>query len=235
MENYLRYFLLLFVFFINGMTLQAEQVDQKLETTIDISLDYLLYLPADYDSKESWPLLMFLHGAGERGNDLEKVKVHGPPKLISKGKEFPMIVVSPQCPEDDWWNPLVLSALLDSIEEQYKVDKNRIYITGLSMGGYGTWSLVAQSPERFAAIVPICGAGVPGRVKLHSHVPAWVFHGKKDSVIPVARSLDMVEAYEKNKGKALLTIYPEADHDSWTETYNNPKLYEWLLMQKRSN
>jgi len=197
-------------------------------------LKYLLHLPKDYDQKESWPLMLFLHGIGERGENLDRVKLHGPPKLIAAGKEFPFIVVSPQCPGDRWWKPEDLSALLDEIVGKYKVDKDRIYVTGLSMGGFGTWSLAAFSPDRFAALVPICGGGDPNTAARLAHVPIWVFHGAKDPVVPFKRSEEMVAALKKANGNVKFTVYPEAGHDSWTEAYNNPELYDWLLQQKRA-
>jgi predicted peptidase len=212
----------------------GKQQSQKLERTIQVAMNYLLYLPKDYAQQDSWPLLLFLHGAGERGDDLERVKVHGPPKLIAAGKEFPFIVVSPQCPSNQWWQPHELTALLDDIVEKCKVDQNRIYVTGLSMGGYGTWSLAGFSPDRFAALAPICGGGDPRTVRRFSRVPVWVFHGAKDSVVPLAASEEMVEALKKANGNVKFTVYPEANHDSWTEAYNDPELYKWLLEQKRT-
>lgn len=122
---------------------------------------------------------------------------------------------------------------MDEIVEKYKVDKDRIYLTGLSMGGYGTWSLAAYTPDRFAAVVPICGRGEPIMAKGLVHVPIWVFHGAKDPVVPLAGSERMVEALKKANGNVKFTVYPEAGHDSWTETYANPELYTWLLQQKR--
>lgn len=213
----------------------ALQKTCKLDRTVHVTMDYLLYLPKDYGQKDSWPLLLFLHGAGERGHDLELVKKHGPPKLIQEGKDFPFIVVSPQCPKDHWWEPFELTVLLDDIVEKYHVDEDRVYLTGLSMGGFGTWALAAYSPDRFAALVPVCGGGDPilARHRQFSHIPAWVFHGAKDPVVPVERSEEMVEALKKRGGNPKLTIYPEAEHDAWTETYANPQVYEWLLQQKR--
>src|ERR1700756_5414953 len=129
------------------------------EITVKVKLDYLLYLPEGYDKEEkAWPLLLFLHGAGESGHDLNKVKIHGPPKLIEAGKSFPMIVVSPQAPRMGWDVP-TLNALLDDIVATHKVDRDRVYVTGLSMGGFGTWALAAAYPDKFAAIMPICGGG----------------------------------------------------------------------------
>lgn len=205
----------------------------QLNTQIKVEMDYLLYLPKDYDTKESWPLVLFLHGAGERGDDLELVKKHGPPKLISEGKDFPFIVVSPQCPKDRWWEPIELVALLDDLQSKLKVDEDRIYLTGLSMGGFGTWRLAAFAPDRFAAIAPICGGGETHWAKYIAPLPVWAFHGAKDKGVPLERSEKMVEAIKKQGGNPKLTVYPEAEHDSWTETYNNPKFYEWLLENKR--
>jgi predicted peptidase len=207
----------------------------RLDKQVSVTLDYLLYVPADYERQDSWPLLIFLHGAGERGNDLELVKKHGPPKLIAQGKQFPFIVVSPQCPTNQWWTwkPLELTALVDEIVSHYKVDEDRIYLTGLSMGGFGTWTLAGYTPDRFAAIVPICGGGEAYTTRRLGHLPAWVFHGGKDPVVPLKRSEDMVSALQRINKQVKFTVYPDALHDSWTATYENPELYEWLLAQKR--
>jgi predicted peptidase len=177
--------------------------------------------------------LLFLHGAGERGDNLDLVKRHGPPKLIEAGKEFPFIVVSPQCPADKWWEPIELVALLDAIGQKYKVDPDRVYVTGLSMGGFGTWHLAAYAPERLAAIAPICGGGEIYWAKRFAHLPVWAFHGAKDTGVPLERSQVMVDELKKLGGHPKFTIYPEAGHDAWTATYDNPQLYEWLLAQKR--
>jgi predicted peptidase len=196
------------------------------EITVKVKMNYLLFLPEGYGKKDKkWPLILFLHGAGETGNDLARVKRHGPPRIVEKKKDFPFIVVSPQASRRGW-NPDVLNALLDDVLSKYDVDKDRVYLTGLSMGGYGTWALAAAHPERFAAIVPICGGGDPAEAKKYKNLAIWVFHGAKDRLVPVRNSRVMVDAIKKAGGKAELTIYPEADHDSWTETYNNPKLYE---------
>ena len=204
-----------------------------------IRANYLLYIPEQYmTSQKDWPFMLFLHGAGERGNDLSKVELHGPPKLIAKEKkEFPFIIVSPQCPEDDWWASDhqidVLNYLLDDIVSQYRVDAQRIYVTGLSMGGFGTWRLAALYPDRFAAIAPICGGGNPEDAERLANLPVWVFHGAQDKTVPVEKSEEMVAALKKVGGNVKFTVYPEAGHDSWTETYNNPDLYDWFLKHKR--
>ncbi|MBL8889213.1 MAG: prolyl oligopeptidase family serine peptidase [Planctomycetaceae bacterium] len=211
----------------------SAQEAKELDRAVPVKLKYLLSLPKGYEDQESWPVLLFLHGAGERGSDLNLVKKHGPPKLIEAGKEFPFIVVSPQCPGGRWWEPFELAALLDEIETNYKVDKERIYVTGLSMGGFGTWALTAYQPKRFAAIAPICGGGEPFTTRLYSHVPTWAFHGDQDNVVPLARSESMVDALKNAGGNVKFTIYPGVGHDSWTETYANDEFYKWLLEQKK--
>ena len=211
----------------------GKQTTGQLNTQVKVQMSYLLYLPKDYEQQESWPLLLFLHGSGERGEDLELVKMHGPPKLIAAGQDFPFIVVSPQCPKDRRWEPIELVALLNDLSNKYKVDDDRIYVTGLSMGGFGTWQLASYAPDRLAAIAPICGGGEKHWVKQFAHLPVWAFHGAKDTGVPLERSQVMVDELKKNGGNPKLTIYPEAGHDSWTETYDNPELYKWLLEQKR--
>jgi predicted peptidase len=203
-------------------------------------LNYLLHLPEGYDAKASklWPTILFLHGAGERGDELEKVLVHGPPKLAKRDPKFPFIVIAPQTPAGGRWHADELLALLDNVTGDHKVDPKRVYLTGLSMGGYGSWELGAAHPERFAAIAPICGGGNTIDVRLARRVeghplktlPVWAFHGAKDSVVPLSESERMIEAFKSIGNQDVkLTVYPEANHDSWTETYDNPKLYEWFL------
>jgi predicted peptidase len=200
-----------------------------------VTVNYLLSLPKQYreDENKRWPLILFLHGAGERGNDLDKVKALGPPKLVSEGKEMPFIIVSPPAPERSTWDPEALDALLGEIIGQYAVDESRIYLTGVSMGGAGTWRLASAHPERFAAIAPICGWGDASMAQRTGNIPTWVFHGAKDDVVPLQASLEMVDALKRRGNEARLTIYPETGHASWTETYNNPAVFEWFLSHKR--
>jgi len=227
-----------FIFITSSFSQQEKQTAHNFQKEIKLTLtaNYLLYLPKDYsESNEPFPLVLFLHGAGERGNDLEKVKVHGLPRLVNEGKEFPFIVVSPQCPDLMLWNTDVLISLLDEIESNYRVDKNRIYITGLSMGGHGTWSLALAEPNRFAAIAPVCGWADTTKANTISHLPIWVFHGAKDNVVPVQASESMVNALKNFGSEVKLTVYPEANHDSWSETYNNEELYKWFLEHSLEN
>jgi predicted peptidase len=217
------------------------QNPRSFETEIrkKVHINYLLYLPDEYDkTKKSLPLILFLHGAGERGNDLEKLKIHGPPMMIAKkGRSFPFVIVSPQCPENGWWDReleiLSLNALLDDVINRFRIDQDRIYLTGLSMGGFGTWRLAMEYPERFAAIAPICGGGNPENAEKIRHLPVWVFHGARDNVVPLNRSEDMVLALKNLGADIKFTVYPEAEHDSWTATYSNPELYDWFLKHKR--
>ena len=206
---------------------------------------YLLYLPKDYDAKggKSWPLVLFLHGAGERGTNLQRVAIHGPPMLVKLGTNFPFIVVAPQCPEGERWENENLLQLLDHVMKTCQVDASRVYLTGLSMGGYGTWKLGLAHPEKFAAIVPICGGGeridvlLAGRERAAAlkDLAVWAFHGAKDPVVPLEESERMVDAFKKAGVKEVkLTVYPEADHNSWTAAYFNPELYEWLLKHQRN-
>jgi poly(3-hydroxybutyrate) depolymerase len=204
---------------------------------------YWLFLPTDYESQAQSggaPLLLFLHGAGERGSepeDIAKVKVHGPPRLLDTpefAKRFPCITVSPQCKNGYAWSPAQLMLLLDHIEKHYKVDTNRIYITGLSMGGFGTWMCLNEAPKRFAAAAPICGGAKTEWAEKVTEIPIWVFHGDQDAVVVPALSEQMVEAVRKAGGKKIfLTMYEGEGHDSWTRTYNNQMLYDWMFQQSQ--
>jgi len=216
----------------------------KFQKTKAAEINYLLFLPQGYvaKSEKRWPLILFLHGAGERGTNIWKVATHGPPKNVAEHPEFPFIVVSPQCPEGERWSNDVLLGLLDDVTKHYSVDLARVYLTGLSMGGYGTWDLGLAYPEKFAAIAPICGGGQKITALLASREKAqalrtlgvWAFHGAKDPVVPLEESQRMVDALKKiGVQEVKFTVYPEAGHNSWEEAYNDPQLYTWLLQHKR--
>ncbi len=214
-----------------------EKQEFQARVTQSAALAYWLYLPPDYEARDQWPLVMFLHGRGERGDDLDRVKVHGLPKNIAEGQNFPFVVIAPQCPTASHWfeQAEALNALLDHIITSYLIDIDRVYLTGLSMGGAGTWFLAERYPAKFAAIVPICGSGHKWLAQERlTKLPIWVFHGDADSIVPIERSAEMVEAIRASGGNVKFTVYPGVDHDSWTETYNNPELYEWLLSHKRT-
>jgi predicted peptidase len=213
----------------------AAQTAERVQLKVPYEFRYLSYVPDGYGTHRSqkWPLLLFLHGAGERGSDLELVKIHGPPKLIETGKKFPFVVISPQCPKDSMWVPPALEALIDSVQRRYRIDSARIYVTGLSLGGFATWELALRHPERYAAIIPICGGGDPSRADRLRDLPVWAFHGAQDDVVPLSGSQDMIAAIKAAGGNPRFTVYPQSGHDSWTETYANDEVYSWLLQQRR--
>jgi len=207
-------------------------------------LNYLLYLPPDYKAggKKHWPLMLFLHGAGQRGSDVQRVAIHGPLSLVKQGTNFPFIIVAPQCPTGQIWENEPLLQLLEEMEKKFAVDTKHIYLTGLSMGGYGTWKLGLAYPDKFAAIVPICGGcnmidvllGPSDKANAFKSLPIWAFHGAKDDVVPLSESERVVAGLKKGGVKEVkFTVYPEAKHDSWKEAYKTPELYEWMLKQSR--
>ena len=227
----------------NPSAMKPGQTAQKfyLERQQVLAADYLLFLPDGYGAEPTkrWPLILFLHGAGERGTNIWVVAKHGPPKIDTTATNLPFIIVSPQCPEGKIWSNDLLLALLDDIERKYAVDTRRVYLTGLSMGGFGTWSLGLSHPERFAAIAPICGGGelitplLADKAQLAS-LPVWAFHGAKDPVVPVNESERMVALLKKyGVTEVKLTVYPDAQHDCWTQTYANPELFDWFLKHSR--
>jgi predicted peptidase len=212
---------------------------QPLSDTETQTISYWLFLPNDYKPNgKKFPLLLFLHGSGERGNNIDKVKSHGPAKILNdpeKAKDWQFITVSPQCPANYSWSPAQLMKLLEDVEKKYNVDENRIYVTGLSMGGFGTWGLLYHFPNHFAAGVPICGGFNPNAAETFVDTPIWVFHGAKDTAVKLSSSTNVVDAIKAKGGeKVKLTVYPDLGHDSWTVTYDNPEIYSWLLEQKRN-
>ncbi len=198
-----------------------------------VECQYLLHLPANYSAAARWPLILHLHGAGERGEDLEKVRGFGLARVCERDPAFPFVVVSPQCPADDFWRTDVLLGLLDEIEERYAVDLDRVYVTGASMGGYGTWALGAHEPERFAAIAPVCGRAAGLWAWNLIALPTWVFHGAFDPIVPIEESQRMVDALTKLGNPVKFTVYPRGLHDVWTRTYRSPELFDWFLTHKR--
>jgi len=196
-------------------------------------IEYLIYLPDGYNGAEqTWPLLLFLHGAGERGRDINKVRRHGPPAMIDSGRSLPMIVVSPLCPKGSGWRTELLLELLGEVSQRYAVSSRQVFVTGNSMGGYGTWALAAADPDRFAAAVPVCGGGDVNKADRLARLSVWAFHGAQDETIPLKESQEMVDAIQAAGGSAKLTVYPEEGHGICDLTYNNLDLYTWLLKQK---
>ena len=213
------------------MTAGAQQTAE----TFVLKTDYLLSLPDGYnnDTTQRWPLVIFLHGSGESGRDVEKVKTHGPPRLVAAGKKFPFILVSPQAQRPPGWEAESLYRLLMDIKARYRVDDDRVYLTGLSMGGFGTWALAMKHPEAFAAIIPICGGGDTAEAWKLRHIPIWCFHGALDHNVPVAMDSQMVSAAGRYNPTVRFTVYPDLEHNSWERTYNNDSVYQWMLAQKK--
>lgn len=195
-----------------------------------------VYVPDAYenDPDTAWPLVVFLHGAGERGSDPALLDRHGPAKEAAEGREFPFLLLAPQCPEDSVWimqQDRVMEAIA-GVRRQYRVDSERIYLTGMSMGGFGTWEIAMEHPRMFAAILPVCGGGMSWRAGNLRHMPIWTFHGAKDDVVPIGYTEEMVRALQAHGNPVQFTIYPEARHDCWTETYRREDIYNWLLKHK---
>ncbi len=205
----------------------------------EINVGYYVFLPENYDANKKYPLVLFLHGAGERGDGSEEklplVCVNALPKYAEEGEEYPFILLCPQCPENIVWNNIVLTlkALVDKIAAQYSADPDRIVCTGLSMGGFGTWEMGVTYPDFFAAIAPVCGGGFSWRAALLKDMPVWAFHGDADSVVPISYSETMVEAIKKAGGNPKFTVFPGVNHNSWDSAYQTTDVVKWLTEQRK--
>lgn len=234
----------------------TESVQQMKTKVGDHQLTYLVQSPAGDPPTGGWPMMLFLHGYGECGTDIDVVRKHGPPKLISKFDELSgCVIVSPQCPKDSWWRVAALKALVEEVVDTHpNINRNRLYITGLSMGGYGTWSFISHHPDFFAAAVPICGGGDPFRLPKNvppvktgikneflpdglrqaHQLPMWTFHGAKDGAVPVGESERLVELLRTAGSDIKFTVYEDADHvGSWQNAYADPELWKWMFSQRR--
>ncbi len=220
----------------------GKQVELSFKTSDSADVPYLLYLPKDYaaDKEQKDALLFFLHGRGESNGPLSLVAKWGPPMMAARGEDLPYIIVSPQCPREDNWSSETQQArlieLLDDIEKNYLIDKKRVFLTGLSMGGYGTWTLAADHPDRFAAAAPVCGGGKPEDAEKLKELPIWVFHGDQDKAVAFQKSVEMVEAIKKAGGtKIRFTTLEHIGHNCWSATYATPELYQWMESQANEN
>jgi len=210
----------------------ATEHDYHVSAARSFDLPYLRYLPEDYKTaRKSWPLVLFLHGSGERGTDRKKLERQGLPKLAAE-RSFPFILVAPQIPEGEVWNEEPLTYLLDELETTLWVDRKRIYLTGISMGAFGAWDLATATPDRFAALLVISGGCNPVEICQLKDVPVWIFHGRQDDVIPVSWSEALGRRLERCGGNVKVTVYPDAGHDAWSRTYEDPAVLEWLLAQR---
>ncbi len=194
----------------------------------------VIQFPKDFNSNKQYPVLLFLHGAGSRGSEVEMLQSNPFFKIVRDIEDFPFIIIAPQCHKNTWFDMFeTLQSLLRKIAEQPSADKNRIYLMGASMGGYAVWQLAMSMPEYIAAICPICGGGMYWNAERLIHVPVWAFHGEKDEVVFPYESIHMVNAVNRCGGNAKLTLYPENGHDAWSDTYRNRKVFDWLLSHQR--
>jgi predicted peptidase len=203
--------------------------------SLHVNWDYLLYLPSDYDSRADWPLILYLHDHAEDEDRMALVKDHGLPRHIRGGDELAFVVCAPLCPEQHFWPEVTpqLNALLDHMVEDHRVDPQRIYLTGIGMGAYGTWSLASRYPQRFAAIAPVCGGGGWWMVERLAHMPTWAFHANAVDVVPLIESKIMVKRIREAGGQAQFTVFPGSEAEASDLTYENPALYDWFLAHRR--
>lgn len=216
------------------------------------TLPYRLWVPKDYDSDKQYPLILFLHGAGERGNDNQAQMKHAQVLRLAADPKRPCFIVAPQCPVGQKWVEVQWSFdrphttpeepsdamrltldILDSLEKEFSIDPLRRYVTGLSMGGFGTFDILLRRPDYFAAAVPVCGGADDTRAEEFKHVPIWVFHGENDPAVPVARSRSIVETLQRLGAEVRYTEYPGAGHNVWERAYLEPDLPQWLFSHTR--
>jgi predicted peptidase len=201
---------------------------------------YLLYLPKTYSAgKKKYPLVIYLHGGSQRGNDLSKLKGYGLPGLVSKGKDFPFIIASPQCPADRYWSTENwFDSLYEELVSKYRIDTNRVYLTGISIGGFGTYITAMDHPDKFAALVALCGgcndADTP-RICSLSHIPIWAFHGTADNKIPISETERIVRGLQNCRGDIRFTRIPGAGHGIEYLYETKPEIYSWMLRHRRKS
>ncbi len=238
--------LALFLGLLPAMSSAAEKpatgfLDKTFKNTDGTTSPYVVFVPGGYDGTKEFPVILFLHGAGETKTDKKggkmPVDVGIGPAIRKREKDFPFIVVIPQAEGFGWGaetkNAKRALAMLDQVMKEYKADAKRQYLTGLSMGGMGTWSVAMAHPDRFAAIVPICGRGDTKAAEKIKDLPCWCFHGDADTAVKVEGSRDMIAAIKKAGGEPKYTEYPKVGHNSWDKAYGTDELYTWLLAQRK--
>ncbi|MGA2641577.1 MAG: prolyl oligopeptidase family serine peptidase [Spirochaetia bacterium] len=203
----------------------------SLEDTLADHVNYLLYVPPAYSQgpASDWPLILFLHGSEQRGDDPALLDDLALLAFAKEDADFPFVAVFPQCPRNTHWPPRIAKKVLDSVEAMLRIDRDRVYLTGFSMGGFGTWQTAAAFPGTFAAIAPICGMSDLPDVPRLMGTPIWAFHGAQDVNVPVSESRKMIDTLRKSGADARLTVYPDLAHDCWTMTYRDSRLYLWFL------
>lgn len=228
--------LLFFLLMVTQFSFSQNDIIGTIKTKIiqKRELAYALHIPKN--ALEKKPLIIFLHGSGEKGMDIEKVKVHGPLKYL-KSHVLDAYVLAPQCPENEYWDEEVLHKLILKIQKEHNIDLNRIYLTGLSMGAWGAWNLAVAHPETFAALVPI--AGYVDRIPMVENckikdIPIRIFHGLLDDVVNVEYSITMYKKLKSCNTNVELTIFDDANHDSWSRVYDNQEIYDWMFQQTKN-
>ena len=246
--------------FVCGANRPAYALDAKVafepfvyESPSGEKLPYRLMKPKDYDANKKYPLVIFMHGAGERGTDNLVQLVHGMNDFSKdeNREKYPCFVLAPQCAVGKRWVEVEWTSdsheqlekpsdamgltleLLPKLQQEFSIDDKRLYVTGLSMGGYGAWEMIQRFPDKFAAAAPVCGGGDEHFAAKLTHIPIWAFHGDKDTVVKPSRSRKMIAAIKQAGGKPLYTEYPGVAHNSWVNAYSDPKLLEWMFAQKR--
>lgn len=197
---------------------------------------YVKYLPKDFDPQKKYPLVVFLHGAGERGEDLDHAMYNGyMRKVKEQNAEYPFIFIGPQCPKEKYWGCYTesLIAFLEEMISELPVDEERVYLTGLSMGGTGTWMLAMACPEKFAAIAPVCGSGIIWNAAILKDIPIMVYHGDQDTSVPIHESINMISRVNMHGGDAQLKICHHVGHNAWDMAYDGDELWKWLLSKQR--
>jgi predicted peptidase len=235
-ERLMKYNLIVPVFLLSLVSFAQKDIVSKvkIEVVQKQELGYALHIPLN--TKEKKPLLIFLHGSGENGSDVEKVKIHGPFKYL-KNHDLDFFVLAPQCPEGQQWNPDILYELILKIQKENNIDANRIYLTGLSSGGWGTYSIALKHPEMFAAVMPVSGfvdiIQLEDICKMEA-IPTRIFHGLLDDVVPVDNDIAIYKELKKCNKEVELTLFNDAGHDCWTQVYDNPETYAWMLKQNKN-
>lgn len=244
---------LLIAFMIGTAALNAAPEAREWQAPDGTLVRYRWSAPGNVEPGKTYPLVLFLHGAGERGDDNTAQLKHGVIPIINGAEKLgtPVFLIAPQCPVDRWWSPVerpamrlsaadkpnplleALLSLVTDIQKNHPVDPKRFHVTGISMGGFATWDLLGRATDRIASAVPICGGGDPSLASRFKAVPVWAFHGEADEVVPARCTREMIEALQKAGGKPKATYYPETNHDSWTRTYDNPEVIRWLLGQAK--
>lgn len=230
----IRYFSLVLLLSMTSVSF-AQEIHENFKKTVSIEseLGYVLDYPKE--AKSAVPLIVFLHGSGERGSNLEMVKAHSPFTYKELIKE-PVAILAPQCPANEWWDTQAVYALIQEIQTKYKIDPSRIHLTGLSMGGWGSWKLANEHPEMFASLSVVCGPSdrwMKATAHQYKDLPIRIFHGGNDDIVSPMASIEMYQVIRKINPNVSLTIFPDDNHNSWDSTYSNPEFYSWMLANKK--